>query len=68
MTKYAPPTPAQIKAARKAAGLTQKQAGDLIKGSMRAFQDYEGGQRHMHPGLFELFSIKTGSGDGKPSR
>lgn len=54
------PTPAEIIAAREAANLTQTQAAEKIGGTLRAWQDYEGGQRRMHPGLFELFRIKTG--------
>ncbi len=54
------PTPAQIRAAREVAQLTQTEAAAKIGGTLRAWQDYEGGQRRMHPGLFELFLIKTG--------
>jgi len=57
------PTPAQIVAAREKAKLTQTAAADVIRGSLRAWQDYEGGQRRMHPGLWELFRIKTGQID-----
>lgn len=53
------PTPEQIKAARKLAGLTQTKAGALIYVSLRAWQSWEGGQRTMSAGLFELFEIKT---------
>jgi len=57
------PTPAQVIAAREAAGLTQSQAAEKIGGTLRAWQAYEdAGEngRRMHPGLFELFLIKTG--------
>lgn len=53
------PTPAEIRAAREAAGLTQQEAGELIHGSRRAWQDYESGARKMHPGLWELFRLKA---------
>ena len=53
------PTPAEIRAAREAAGLTQQEAGELIHGSRRAWQDYESGARKMHPGLWELFKTKA---------
>ena len=59
MTKPSPPDPATIKATRISAGLTQTQAGELIGGSLRAWQDYEYGKRRMHPGLWELFEIKS---------
>lgn len=54
------PTVEEIKAARAAAGLTQKQSGELILGTSRAWEQYEIGNRRMHPGLWELFLIKTG--------
>lgn len=54
------PTPAQILEARKAAGLTQTQAAAVIYGTLRAWQDWEGGQRKMNPALLELFELKTG--------
>lgn len=54
------PEPAEIAAARATAGLTQTEAAEKIHGTLRSWQDYEGGQRRMHPGLFELFLIKTG--------
>ena len=53
------PSPAEVRAAREAAGLTQAQAGELIHGSRRAWQDYESGARKMHPGLWELFQAKA---------
>lgn len=53
------PKPSEIRAAREAAGLTQEQAGELIHGSRRAWQDYEAGNRKMHPGLWELFRLKA---------
>ncbi len=54
------PTTKEILAARERAGLTQTAAGELIYGSLRTWQDWESGERRMHPGLFELFLIKTG--------
>ena len=60
-TKHPGPLPAEIKAAREAAGLTQKQAGELIHGTLRGWQDYEYGKRPMHPGLWELFKLKVSS-------
>lgn len=52
------PTPDQIRSARIAAGLTQTQAAALIYSSLRSWQQWEAGDRRMHPGLFELFKIK----------
>jgi len=53
------PAPAQIRAGRLAAGLTQPEAANLIHGSKRARQDWEAGVARMHPGLWELFVLKT---------
>lgn len=55
------PTPEQIRAARAAASLTQTEASALIHGAMRAWQEYEAGNRRMHPGLWELFRMKIGA-------
>jgi len=52
-------TKEQIRAKRNAAGLTQTQAARLIHSKMRTWQDWEGGVAQMHPGLWELFAIKT---------
>lgn len=53
------PAPAQIRAAREAAGLTQTQAAALIYCTLRGWQNWEGGARPMHPAFFELFWLKT---------
>jgi len=53
------PTKEQIRAKRNAAGLTQTQAARLIHSKMRTWQDWESGVAQMHPGLWELFTIKT---------
>jgi DNA-binding transcriptional regulator YiaG len=55
----ATPTPAQIRAARQAAGLTQTEAAALIHSTYRAWQEWEGGRRRMHPGLWALFCLRT---------
>ena len=60
MAKSKHPKPSEIAAARAAAGLTQTEAAERIHGKLRTWQDYEGGQRKMHPGLWELFRLKTG--------
>ena len=59
------PTPAEVRAARDRAKLTQTEAADNVSASLRAWQAYEDDNnsdnaRSMHPGLFELFLIKTG--------
>lgn len=52
------PPPATIRAARKAAGLTQTEAARLVHASLRSWQDWEGGRRKMHPAIWELFCLK----------
>ncbi|MFM0197778.1 XRE family transcriptional regulator [Paraburkholderia strydomiana] len=58
------PTPDEVLAARQAAGLTQTQAAELVHSKLRAWQCWEATpgtpeHRRMHPGLWELFLIKT---------
>ena len=55
------PTPEKIKAARKAAGLSQSSAAALVHSKLRTWQQWEAGHRKMHPGLWELFKIKVAS-------
>jgi putative transcriptional regulator len=52
------PTPEKIKAARKAAGLSQSVAAELVHSKLRTWQQWEAGDRKMHPGLWELFRLK----------
>ena len=54
-----PPQPAEIIAGRGAAGLTQTQAAQLVRSTLRTWQQWEAGDRRMHPGLWELFRIKS---------
>lgn len=55
------PIPAEIRAAREAAGLTQTQAAALIYCKLRSWQDWEAGKRRMHPAMWELFRVKVAS-------
>lgn len=60
------PSPDEVRAAREAAGLTQAQAAALVHATLRNWQQWEdatGGAnaRRMHPGLWELFRIKSAS-------
>lgn len=54
------PDPAAITAAREAAGLTQARAAAVVHANLRSWQKWEGGERSMHPAVFELFMLKTG--------
>lgn len=53
------PTTAEIRAAREECNLTQSEAAELIHCTMRAWQQWESGERRMHPAFFELFEIKV---------
>lgn len=55
------PSPAEIREARETAGLSQTRAAELIHSTLRTWQDWEAGQARMHPGLWELFRLKTGA-------
>jgi DNA-binding transcriptional regulator YiaG len=54
------PTPDDIRAAREAAGLTQKAAAALVLSNLRTWQKWEGGERKMHPASWLLFALLTG--------
>ena len=54
------PTPADVKSARIAAGLTQTRAAAVIHKKLLAWQRYESGDRSMDCALYELFMLKTG--------
>jgi DNA-binding transcriptional regulator YiaG len=53
------PTPAAIRAAREAAGLTQLAAARIAYSTLRAWQWWESGGRAMHPAIWELWTIKA---------
>jgi DNA-binding XRE family transcriptional regulator len=54
------PAPSKIIEARHAAGLTQTQAAHLVHAACRSWQQWEAGDRKMHPAFWELFCIKSG--------
>lgn len=53
-------SPADIAAAREAAGLTQEQAAVLVHVKRRTWQDWELGIATIPGAAWELFCIKTG--------
>jgi putative transcriptional regulator len=57
------PTPEEIKAARKAAGLTQTEAAALVYVTRSAWQRWEQKERDMQPAIWELFNLKTKKGE-----
>ena len=56
---FSNPTPADIRAARELAGLTQTAAANLLYTTCRSWQQWEAGDRRMHPAMWELFEIKA---------
>ena len=53
------PTPAEIRAARQAAGLSQTAAAQIIHCSRSSWAEWEGGVSRMHPAFWELFRLKA---------
>lgn len=52
-------SPAEIREARAALGLTQTQFGELLHAKLRTVQDWEAGKRNMPRATWELFQIKV---------
>ena len=59
VTGNPPQNPASIKAARLAAGLTQTEAAALVYRRLNSWQDWEAGNRHIDPGLWDLFQRRV---------
>ncbi len=55
------PSPLEIKAARESAELTQTAAASLLHTTCRTWQQWEAGDRRMHPAFWELFQLKSKS-------
>ena len=53
------PAPEEVRAAREAAGLSQTEAARVIHCTLRGWQEWEAGNRKMHPAFWELFRIKS---------
>jgi len=54
------PRPDEIIGMRINAGLTQQQAAEIVYSGLRTWQQWEAGDRRMHPAIWELFLLKTG--------
>ena len=57
--RIAPPAPQDVRATRKAAGLTQAQAAAYVHSTARRWREWEAGDYTMSPGLFELYLLRT---------
>jgi DNA-binding transcriptional regulator YiaG len=53
------PLPSEILKARKRLGITQSEAGKMLHTTCRVWQQWEAGDRRMHPAFWELFQIKA---------
>ncbi len=54
------PAPDAIRAARKRAGLTQTGMARLIYSTLRTVQEWEAGNRSMHPAMWLVFRHLAG--------
>lgn len=54
------PTPNEIRAGRESVSLTQTAAAMVVHTTCRTWQQWEAGDRRMHPTFWELFLLKTG--------
>jgi len=61
----APPSPAEIRATRAAAGLSQNAAAKLLYKTGRVWQYWEAGERRMDPAFWELFRIKLAASNAR---
>ena len=55
----AAPSPEEIRAARKALGLTQTAAAVMVYCTCRCWQKWEAGECKMHKAIWELWQIKA---------
>lgn len=53
------PEPEDISRARASIGLTQSECALLVHAGLRSWQQWESGERRMHPAFWELFRIKS---------
>lgn len=58
-TVYSNPKPGEVRRMRESLGLTIAQAADIVRSTPTAWEAWEEGERRMHPGLAELFRLKT---------
>lgn len=58
-TRHRNPAPDAITRFRERMGLTQTQAADLVHTTCRVWQQWEAGDRRMHPAFWDLFQRKA---------
>lgn len=52
------PKPDVIRSGREAVGLTQTEAAAIIFCNLRSWQQWEAGERRMHPAFWQLWKMK----------
>jgi len=57
--RWPSPAAAEIAAARTAAGLTQREAADLVMSSLRSWEEWEAGRTRMPPVAWAWFVEKA---------
>jgi len=53
------PSPAEVREVRETLGLSQTAAAQIVHTTCRTWQQWEAGDRRMHPAFLELFVLKT---------
>lgn len=64
----AAPSPEAIQTAREATGLTEAEAGGIVYSSTRDWQQWESGEKRLHPAIWELFCLKAPQGTWYPPK
>ncbi|MHB8915868.1 MAG: helix-turn-helix domain-containing protein [Thiobacillus sp.] len=54
-------TGADLKALRQSVGLSQQASANLVHVTLRAWQNWESGERPINPTALELFMLKSGA-------
>lgn len=57
--RLSPPRPDEVRQARDHAGHTQELAAATVHATARRWREWEAGQHRMHPGLWELYLLRT---------
>ena len=65
-TKYFSPAAHDVREMRARLKLSQSAFGQLLRCSLRSVQQWEAGERVMHPGLWELARIKEAQHAERP--
>jgi ribosome-binding protein aMBF1 (putative translation factor) len=76
LAPFVSPSADSVRAARVALAMSQPEFATLLRSSVRSVQEWEGGRRNMHPGVWRLLELElaargvvlpTASGVAPPS-